>query len=196
MSSIFITGDTHFGHAEAIGLFGRPFESVEAMDAAMIERINDRVGRKDTLIHIGDFCGPQDWERRSVRRRAEELRAAIRCRSMVLIRGNHDPRRCRAFDRLFDEVHDLLEFRLDDGERERVVLSHYPMRLWRGIWSGAMHGYGHAHGTLEEVGRSTDVGVDCWDFRPIELGRFAERMRQRPVRKPTEWPRIQPSRES
>ncbi|MBM4113900.1 MAG: metallophosphoesterase, partial [Phycisphaerae bacterium] len=169
MSDTFLTGDTHFGHADAISLFSRPFESIDAMDSTMIDRINERVGRKDMLIHIGDFCGPANWSDRAVRRRAEEIRDAIRCRSIVLIRGNHDPRDRGSFDRLFDEAHDLLEYRLKGGERERLVLTHYPLRIWRGIWTGAMHGYGHAHGTMPELGRSLDVGVDNWDFRPIEV---------------------------
>lgn len=194
MADTWITGDTHFGHEQAITLFSRPFDSVDAMDAAMIDRINERVGRRDRLIHIGDFCGPSEWQRRSVRRRAEEIRAAIRCRSITLIRGNHDPRDRKAFDRLFDEVHDLVDFRLRGGERERVTLTHYPLRIWRGHLSGAMHGYGHAHGTLPELGRSVDVGVDCWDFRPIEVEWLGSLLRQRPVERPSAWPRVQAAR--
>lgn len=194
MASTFISGDTHFGHLEAIALFARPFADVDAMDAALIERINARVGRKDTLIHIGDFCGPTDWSKRSTRRRAEELRAALRCRRLILIRGNHDPREVKAFDRLFDETHDLLSFRLPDGERERVTFCHYPLRVWRGQYNGAMLAYGHTHGTLAERDRSSDVGVDCWNFEPIELNAFAAMLRARPVQVPTQWTREQPSR--
>jgi len=196
MASIFISGDTHFGHAEAISLFHRPFSDCDAMDAHMLDAVNERVGRKDTLIHIGDFCGPADWSRRSTRRRADEIRAAIRCERIVLIRGNHDPRGVKSFDRLFDEVHDLLSFRLRDGERERLTLVHYPLRIWRGQYGGAMLAYGHAHGTLPEVDRSSDVGVDCWNFQPIEIGAFAAMLRARSVRVPTEWTRAQPSRDA
>lgn len=194
MADTFITGDTHFGHLEALSLFSRPFPSVDAMDLAMIERINERVGRKDRLIHIGDFCGPSEWSDRAVRRRAEELRASIRCRSLTLIRGNHDPRDQGRFERLFDEVHDLLEVRMRGGERERLVLTHYPLRIWRGLLTGAMHGYGHSHGTQPESGRSLDVGVDCWDFRPIEIEWLGTMLRERQVDRPSAWPRRQESR--
>lgn len=194
MASTFVSGDTHFGHAEALSLFSRPFADVDAMDASMIERLNEHVGRGDTLIHIGDFCGPVEWSKRSTRRRAKELRAAIRCRRVILIRGNHDPRGVKAFDRLFDEVHDLLTFKLRDGERERITFCHYPLRVWQGQYKGAMLAYGHTHGTLPELDRSTDVGVDCWGFAPIELGALAATLRERPVNVPAKWSRVQPSR--
>lgn len=194
MSSIFISGDTHFGHADALSLFARPFHDVDEMDRVMLERLGERVGRRDTLIHIGDFCGPGDWKKRSTRARAAELRAAIRCRRLILVRGNHDPRGVKAFDKLFDETHDLLSLRLRSGGRERLNLCHYPLRIWRGQYRGAMLAYGHVHGTLPELGRSTDVGVDCWDFRPIELGELACMLRARPVEIPSDWSRRQPAR--
>lgn len=194
MASIFITGDTHFGHEEAIPRFHRPFGSIDAMDAAMIDRINERVDRRDALIHVGDFFGPMDWEQKSVRRRAEEVRGSIRCRKITLVRGNHDPQGVRAFDRLFQEIHDLLDFRMRGTGRERIVLSHYPLRIWRGLFKGALHAYGHAHGTMAESGRSTDVGVDCWQFHPIELESLAALLRARPIDPPTDWSRRQPTR--
>ncbi|MBX3354290.1 MAG: metallophosphoesterase [Phycisphaeraceae bacterium] len=194
MAALFISGDTHFGHQEAISLFARPFDTTEAMDSALVARINERVGRRDTLIHIGDFCGPAAWSKRSVRRRASEVRAEIRCRRIILVRGNHDPQGVKAFDRLFEEVTDLLSIRLRDGSRGRLNLCHYPLRVWRGQFKGAMLGYGHTHGTVAELDRSTDVGVDCWDFSPIEVTELANFLRTREVRVPQAWPRIQPTR--
>lgn len=195
MASLFITGDTHFGHAEAIGMFRRPFQSVEEMDQAMLDGINRVVGRRDRLIHIGDFMGPSDWKERETRRRARSLRDGIRCREVVLVRGNHDPRGVKAFERLFQECHDLLSFRGWSGGRERVTLCHYPLRLWRGMYRGAVHLYGHAHGSQPEVGRSTDVGVDCWGFRPVPLERLMGLLTERAFERPAEWPRRQEARD-
>ena len=36
---IWVTADTHFGHAEAIELFGRPFRDVREMDGALLDAI-------------------------------------------------------------------------------------------------------------------------------------------------------------
>lgn len=40
----FVTSDTHFNHARIIELAGRPFSTVEEMDAELIRRWNETVG--------------------------------------------------------------------------------------------------------------------------------------------------------
>ncbi|MFC7540344.1 hypothetical protein ACFQU2_13895 [Siccirubricoccus deserti] len=54
--AVFFTSDTHFGHAGAHGLYRRPFESVAAMDAAMLDRWNTTVGPEDVVWHLGNFA--------------------------------------------------------------------------------------------------------------------------------------------
>jgi hypothetical protein len=49
------------------------------------------------------------------------------------------------------------------------VLCHYALRTWNGSHRGALRLYGHSHGGLAGDSQSVDVGVDCWDFRPVTL---------------------------
>ncbi len=178
-----VTADTHFGHEEAIGLFSRPVRDCAEMDDLLIDRINARVGRRDRLIHLGDFMGPMRWsgkEGKASVERARSLRERIRCRSVELVRGNHDPAK-RSFERLFDAVHDILSFRGWKGSEDRIVCCHYPMRSWQGMWNGALHLYGHAHGAACEEGRSCDVGVDCWDLGPVPLDDVCAMLASRPL---------------
>ena len=56
MGKIFFTADTHFGHAGARALYRRPFETVAAMDQALVAAWNERVGPADTIWHLGDFA--------------------------------------------------------------------------------------------------------------------------------------------
>ncbi|MSR70261.1 MAG: metallophosphoesterase [Phycisphaerales bacterium] len=196
---IWVTADTHFGHAAAIGLFARPISAgdVIAMDEFLLDRINSRVGRGDHLLHLGDFTGPRPWkgeEGEASLRYAAELRGRIFCKRIELVRGNHDPSRKRLKD-LFDDVHDLYSFRGWTGGDERIVCCHYPMRTWQGIFDGAVHLYGHAHGTFEAVGRSCDVGVDCWQYGPVLLDEVVARLMQHsaPTREES-LPRRQPMR--
>lgn len=191
----FVTADTHFGDAIAFRKFERPFASVEAMDEAMIASINERVGERDTLLHVGDLFGEREWTK-AERQRARRLRDAIRCRRIVLVAGNTDPVGERWFDGLVSEIHQVLTWKGWPGEEKtRVVACHYPMRQWQGWPSGAVHLYGHVHGTLGEEGRSTDVGVDCWRFAPLDLAELLGWLRARPFERPAEWPRVQPTRE-
>ncbi len=196
-AQVWVTADTHFGHDAAIGLFSRPVRDVREMDELMLERINAHVGKRDRLLHLGDFMGPMAWsgdEGKASVARARELRSRIRCRKVELVRGNHDPAK-RSFARIFDAVHDILSFRGWSGGDERIVCCHYPMRSWQGMWNGALHLYGHAHGAATEEGRSCDVGVDCWELGPVPLDRVCDMLLSRPapVRGDTESLR-QPSR--
>jgi len=54
--AIFFTSDTHFGHGGALGLYRRPFASVDVMNEAIVERWNETVGPDDDVWHLGDFA--------------------------------------------------------------------------------------------------------------------------------------------
>lgn len=194
---VWVTADTHFGHAEALRLFARPFADAKAMDDALIDRINARVGRRDTLLHLGDFTGPMPWKGKDGKASvaiARGLRSRLRCRRIELVRGNHDPDR-RSFRALFDGVHDILTFRGWPGGDARVVCCHYPLRSWQGMRNGALHLYGHAHGAAPEEGRSCDVGIDCWELGPVPLGRVCMMLAARtPAPPPGEGSARQPVR--
>ena len=88
------------------------------------------------------------------------MRKRIRCRHVTLVRGNHDPSSAR-FEGLFEGVHELLSWR-EGAQRLRVNACHWPLRLWRGQFKGAVLLHGHAHGGLPQEGRAVDVGVDTW----------------------------------
>ncbi|MDZ4830424.1 MAG: metallophosphoesterase [Phycisphaerae bacterium] len=196
--NVFVTADTHFGDAVAFQKFARPFASVDAMDGALVAAINECVGKRDVLLHIGDFGGDHTWTTLE-RARLRAVRDGIACASIVLVRGNVDPVGARWFDRMFEETHDVLTWKGWPGASTakplRVVASHYPLRQWQGWPSGALHLYGHVHGTLAEEGRSTDIGVDCWSYRPVDLTSVLNMLAARPFQVPTVWPIRQPSRE-
>jgi calcineurin-like phosphoesterase family protein len=63
---------------------------------------------------------------------------------------------------------------------QKLVLCHYALRSRPGSRRGAVHLYGHSHGTLPGNGQSLDVGVDCWDFRPVSLSQIREVLEREP----------------
>ena len=194
-SRIFVTSDTHFGDVSVCNRFGRDFGDVQSMNQKLIEEINAVVSQDDILMHLGDFVGDMAESRV---RHAESLRDQIACRRIILVRGNHAPVDQTGFTRLFESVHDLLSFKIpspeEDSKQIRLVLSHYPLRVWQGRHNGSLHLYGHVHGTVEEHGRSTDVGVDSWGLRPQLLDELAGLLCRRPVEFNRIRPRIQPQR--
>ena len=167
--TIWFTGDTHFGHGGALGLFRRPFASVAAMDAAMIERWNAHVAPGDTVWHLGDFSV------RIALARAAAILAALNGAKHLIV-GNNDPPAIRELSG-WASVQAYAELELTD---RRLILCHYPLRAWNGQHRGALDLHGHSHGRLKPLPRQVDVGVDAWDFRPIDLDAIQLRIRRPP----------------
>lgn len=144
------------------------------MNEIFIHNINNQVGADDVLFHLGDWCFSRD--KRETIKTAESLRKQIRCKEVVVIIGNHDPRYQNGlpktdFADLFEGCFVQLKisapgFQIPSpkGPREReITLSHYSMKVWDKSHHGCWHLYGHSHASLpDDPGSlSFDVGVDA-----------------------------------
>jgi calcineurin-like phosphoesterase family protein len=156
--STFFVSDHHFGHAGALGFYRRPFASVAEMDRLMIERWNSVVGREDQVWHLGDFAVRQRPERVAL------LLATLHGRKH-LITGNNDDAAVTSSTG-WETVQPYCELSVDGGH---LVLCHYPFRTWRNSGKGWINLHGHSHGRLKPLPRQFDVGVEVWDFRPVQL---------------------------
>jgi calcineurin-like phosphoesterase family protein len=155
---IFFTSDTHFGHGGALGLYGRPFRSIDEMDRALVVRWNATVRPADVVWHLGDFAIG------ATATRIAELLGLLHGEKH-LIAGNNDPSPTREAQG-WSSVADYAELTIDGV---RLVLCHYPFRSWNGMGKGAVNLHGHSHGRGKELPRQIDVGADIWDFRPMAL---------------------------
>lgn len=152
-----ITGDTHFGHANIIKYCDRPFASVEDMNGELLRRWKATVAAEDMVYFMGDFCFTNKV-------RADWLFNELPGHKHLFV-GNHDP--ISVTKKLpWVSVRDYAEIRVDDTW---LVLHHYPIEDWNGKKHGAVHLHGHSHGTARSLPNRYDVGVDCTDFRPILL---------------------------
>lgn len=162
------TADTHFSHANIMRYCNRPFQSVQQMNATLLENINKRVRENDVLFHLGDFCFSKYGDDEEIR----DFRNRINCKTVVQITGNHDPHTSggqakRTFAGVFDGCYDMLRVKSEDivcdGRRQEIVLNHYAMRVWNKSHHGAWHLYGHSHYSLPDDPNalSLDVGVDA-----------------------------------
>jgi calcineurin-like phosphoesterase family protein len=150
----FVTADTHFAHQNIIRHAGRPFSSVDEMDAEILRRWNAVVSPADVVWHLGDFAFKNHESY------FDQLNG-----TKHLVRGNHDDRKT---DRLgWASIVDYTILRQQDA---RIVLFHYPIEEWDGFYRGAIHFHGHQHNTNAVTGRNRrDVGVDAWAFTPVAL---------------------------
>ena len=138
MSKIFFISDLHFGHKDVIPFDHRPFKDVHEMEAEMIRRWNNKVSQGDHVFVIGDMFGGVTTAH------AAEIVRALNGR-IHLVRGNHDPKGA-IFESLFEEVvpSKAVEIRVR-GERQRVVMRHRMLPVYKGSDEGVVQLYGHTH---------------------------------------------------
>lgn len=179
---VWITSDTHYQHTNICrgvtnwrtkdGLIPelqtRNFLTIDKMNDAIVNNINEVVGQDDVLIHLGDwsFGGFEN---------IEELRNRIICKEIHLILGNHDhhiDRNREDCQKLFSSVQWFLQVSYMD---DTIELLHYPISSWNGLKKGRIHLHGHCHLPHHQKignGRRMDVGMDGHpEFRPYDLYR-------------------------
>lgn len=164
------TADLHLGHRAIIDHCARPFSDVAEMDALLIANWNGCVAPGDDVWVVGDFAlGNSEVVAHYLRR--------LRGRKH-LVHGNHDRKATRTI-KCWASCEAYADIAV---EGQRLVLLHYAMRVWPGHLHGSIHLYGHSHGALPGDRQSLDVGVDCWDYRPVSLGEIQERLATQPER--------------
>ena len=158
--NVWFTADTHFGHKNIIKYCNRPFATVKEMDEHYIEQHNKLVQPSDYVYHLGDVSfGPPD--------------AFNRLNGVKhLVKGNHDYARSDAkYD--VEWIKDIYELKVGDNA---IVLCHYPILEWHKKSKGSYHFYGHVHGRLAPTDKSIDVGVDLWNYRPVNLEEIFDKL--------------------
>ncbi len=193
--NIFFTSDSHYSHSNICKATTnwsdssktRDFKSLDHMNTALVDRINNKVGENDVLIHLGDFSfGGFD--------NIVEFRGRILCKNIHLILGNHDHHIERDKDgirSLFKSVHHytVLALRRPGQEKKMdkhsIVLCHFPIASWDGMNTGRIHLHGHVHlGAHNKIaeGRAMDVGAEGNDLEPYSLDEILKLLRGRPIK--------------
>jgi calcineurin-like phosphoesterase family protein len=184
----FFTADHHFGHAKIIRLSKRPFgapelrsdrpwedidrnvirHAVDEMNETMIARWNAVVRPQDTVYHLGDFCWGHGKQ--------EHFLSRLNGTKHLAAFGNHDDRRVRQCS-MWASAQFGLELKLQD---QHIVCCHYALAVVPNIKKGTIVLFGHSHGSHRQDNRRLDVGVDCWDFRPVTLEEIHARLKTLP----------------
>ncbi len=162
--NIWFTSDTHYDHWNIDQHCNRGFLSLEEMNETLIENYNKLVKPTDTLYHLGDFALKGASDRIFNRLNGKKH----------LIKGNHDRNNVLLLDWKSIKEVDILKI-----DNQLIFLSHYPHRSWPHKYHGSYHLYGHVHGTMEDYDLSCDVGVDCWEFKPVHLDVIFERFKNK-----------------
>ena len=171
----YYAGDLHLGHRKVIDFDNRPFEDVEDMNLQIINNINKVVGKDDTLTFVGDI---------SFTLKPEELRnliLKIKCKNLILIKGNHDDlifRRFHLFENIFKEIH---EMKIIKDNKVYVTICHYPLLSWKGMYHGGINVYAHVHTNDESIvtkerprPNAYNAGIMFHNYMPVTLNQMKE----------------------
>ncbi len=171
---VYFTSDTHFGHERVLQLTGRPWPTIQQMNAAIIDSINDRVGASDELYILGDYSFKMTAQD------AYELRKKIACKKVHLVPGNHDKDWSQpAVAGAFIIEPQIATLKVDGL---KIILSHFPLADWPSMSHRSWHLHGHIHskGSAYNLFNRKqgllryDVGVDANAYAPVSLDELAE----------------------
>ncbi len=164
---IWVTSDTHFFHKNILKYNpeSRPFNDVDEMNAALIERWNSCVKPGDIIYHLGDFGFATHKKLDGI---LHQLNGQI-----YGVFGNHDhAMRHHAIQKHFVWQRDYAEIKVDG---HKVCLFHYPITEWNRAHHGSFHFHGHLHSN-RVYGRSMDVGCDSNNCYPHNVRELIERL--------------------
>jgi calcineurin-like phosphoesterase family protein len=178
MNNIFISSDPHFKHYNGVLHCNRkpwiinnpnydcnkPYHfknnnplavNLEKHDNDLISNWNSIVSKGDIVYILGDFA----WKDHN------HYIMALNGKKIMIL-GNHD-KMSQEVLKNFTEVYDFGVRKKINGQD--ISLSHYAMRTWASSCHGSWQLYGHSHARLWEPwdALSFDVGMDCWNYRPV-----------------------------
>ena len=213
---LWITSDTHYWHKNiCLGSSVwqdksgcRDFNSPKEMSDALVNSINKYVMQEDTLYDLGDwsFGGIENiWN----------FRKRINCKNIYLVPGNHDHHikknkliECDT-DWCYNNIKNFLDLSLPCPEKisvpaqqlfnilpeltkividkQKFILSHYPIDEWEDMDRGSIMLHGHCHGNINDCETNTiykrmDVGMDWKEFRPYSIDEIIKIMNKRKIK--------------
>lgn len=169
MNQSHFSADWHIGHKNILQYSKRPFATVEEHDEHLIQQQNELVQPGDNFYFLGDFalCDEE---------RAIKFAKRLSGHKFIVF-GNHDKRlrRSKEFCSQFIWQKDLTQIEV---EGQKIILCHFAMKTWNQSHRGAWQLYGHSHGSLPDDPNSLsfDVGVDCWDYKPVSFEQAKAKM--------------------
>lgn len=176
MPSVFLTSDTHFGHAGVCRFTCddgvtkiRPWTDPDEMDEEMVKRWNETVKPNDKVYHLGDVV---------INRRCLNILRRLNG-DKVLIKGNHDIFKLQDY---LPHFRDIRAYHVMNN----MILSHVPVHPESfGRFRANIHGHLHQRRVMCEVWgemqidpRYFNVSVEQTDFRPILFEEVVKRIQE------------------
>jgi calcineurin-like phosphoesterase family protein len=164
--NIWFTSDWHISHINIIKYCKRPFNSIKEMDDTIFNNFFKLVKRGDTVYFLGDLSFDLDVVNNFLSTINEE---GIK---LFFIKGNHD--------KIINyKCHQIIETTINN---QLITMCHYPMLSWNKSHFNSWQLYGHHHNNdkMPIQGKMMNVGVDLWDFKPVNFNQVKDYMDKQP----------------
>lgn len=168
----YFISDLHFGHNKDFVYKARGFNTVEEMNEKILENINSRVGKDDTLFVLGDIYMTGEENAEYFKR--------INCENIHIILGNHDTH--NKVMNLFGtgKITDVSYADVIKWKKYSFYLSHYPTittKESKHLSTSLINLFGHTHQTekfyITETGKVIpwmyNVGCDAHNCMPVSI---------------------------
>jgi calcineurin-like phosphoesterase family protein len=146
---IWLTADEHYGHRNILEYCDRPWKDIKIHDDKISQQVQLLVGPYDTVFHLGDTFF-----------RKNEPLDFIFPGHHVYLQGSHDSLSLTKHIKSVVIQYGGLDINLVHDPRD--ARQEFPLNLC-----------GHVHGAwlVHEEGKTIliNVGVDVWDFKPVQI---------------------------
>jgi calcineurin-like phosphoesterase family protein len=148
------TSDEHYNHNNVMQFCKRPFWGWKEMNETLIRKHNERVDSHDTVYHLGDFKfganGPN-----------VHLLMDLLNGNKVFLLGNHDRN---------NGLNTPLKYAMIKTFGKIILLTHKPEDAMMIMDGGGIDlaFVGHVHEKWKFKKGMINVGVDQWDFYPVD----------------------------
>lgn len=155
-----VIGDLHFFGKEMLNIIPRPFSTVEAMNAYMIEAWNAETSPDDIVFVVGDFFDAQYCTKQEMFTILDSLNG-----TKILIVGNHD----RPFVAWYKEYGmTVIEYPI--LKDQFWILSHEPQFVSEAAPYANIFAHVHLNPMYKDVSsRSICVSAERLNYRPMLL---------------------------
>lgn len=169
---IYYTADLHLNSYRNLSY--RPFETMEEMNSTILHNFNQKVGKGDILVIVGDVgsCSNPPFE----------LVRKMHGRKILVLGNNDMPVMGRKrFRELFEKIVIGNYMFYDKYIKETIFLNHFPCASWTCSREGKLHFFGHIHSLktdgyeqMMQIPNAYNVGVDVRDFMPVTAQEILE----------------------
>lgn len=163
--NIWFTADTHFFHTGILTACRSQFSTIDEMNEKLIDNWNEVVSNKDVVYHLGDFGFI--YGKRNIQQMEKVFNRLNGNKNLCI--GNHDCKVIKSF-----KWNNVFERKTIKNNGIKYTLNHFSQRSWSCSFHDSRHLFAHSHGNLKPYGYSCDVGVDSWNYAPVNIDTLEE----------------------